>query len=87
MNLGFFLNNNNKKKSKQKSNEVCHWETHLKTKQYVKNTKEWAKIYHTHISKKLRRVILIYDKVEFKAKKSKWEKDVHFTFKKCISQS
>lgn len=41
--------------------------------------------YIIHISKKLRRVILIYDKVEFKAKKSKWEKDVHFTFKKCIS--
>lgn len=33
-----------------------------------------------HISKKLRRLILIYNKVELKTKESKWEKDVYFTF-------
>ena len=58
----------------------CLQETHLKTRDtYRLKVKSWKKIFHANRDKKKARVaILISDKIDFKTKAVKRDKEVHY---------
>ena len=65
---------------KQDPYKCCLQEIHLKTREaYRLKVKGWKKIFHTNIDQKKARVaILISDKIDFKTKVVKRDKEEHY---------
>ena len=72
--------NGDKKKKKKDPYIYCLQETHLKTgEKYRLKLKGWKKIFHTNRDQmKARVVILISDKIDFKTKAVKRDKEGHY---------
>lgn len=66
----------------------CLQETHFKWKDtYRQEVKGWKKIFHANRSEnKVMITILLSDKIEFKTKNGKKDKEVHYIILSCLSK-